>query len=165
MSLSVEINIEAGAWDELDDATALIEAALAAASTTARRRFARNTEVSVLLTDDAAVRSLNHTWRAQDKATNVLSFPARPMAGQPPHLGDIALAYETTQREAKSEGKSLRDHVSHLAIHGFLHLLGYDHETASEAETMEALERAALARLGITDPYEGSEPTSKGLLP
>ncbi|MBV1707245.1 MAG: rRNA maturation RNase YbeY [Hyphomicrobiales bacterium] len=165
MSLSIDINIEAGAWDDLADAPALIEAALAAAATTARRRFAKNTEVSVLLTDDAAVRSLNHAWRAQDKPTNVLSFPARPIAGQPPHLGDIALAYETTMREAKSEGKSPGDHVSHLAVHGFLHLLGYDHETPDEAEAMEALERAALARLGIADPYEGSEPAATGHAP
>ena len=163
MSLHVDINIEAGAWATIDNAPAIIKAALIAAATTARRRFAKHTEVSVLLTDDAAVRSLNHTWRAQDKPTNVLSFPAAPTPGQPPHLGDIAIAYETTMRESLSEGKSPRDHVSHLAIHGFLHLLGYDHETTTEAETMEALERAALARLNIADPYEGSELTLTGL--
>ncbi len=157
MSLNVEISNESAAWDEMAEAPAVIRTALAAAAKAARRRFAKDTEVSVLLSDDATIQILNRTWRDQDKATNVLSFPATPMPGQPPHLGDIVLAFETTMREAESEGKRAADHVSHLAIHGFLHLIGYDHETDAEAEAMEALERAALARLGIADPYGDSE--------
>lgn len=162
MSLSVEISIEAGAWDQLADAPALIRTALAAAASSARRRFAKQTEVSVLLSDDAAVRILNRTWRDQDKATNVLSFPATVLPGQPPHLGDIVIAFETAMREAQNEGKQPGDHVSHLVLHGFLHLLGYDHTTDAEAVVMEALERAALARLGIADPYEGTELAETG---
>jgi probable rRNA maturation factor len=107
------------------------------------------------LTDDAAIRALNNRWRGLDKPTNVLSFPA-PAALQgdsPVHLGDIAIAYETVAREAESEGKPLAHHLSHLAVHGFLHLLGYDHESEPEAEAMEQQERAILARLRIPDPY------------
>ena len=95
------------------------------------------------------------TWRGLDKPTNVLSFPG---SGSPSpkgvrHLGDLALAFETLAREAAEEQKSLADHVTHLIVHGTLHLLGYDHEADADAEEMEALEVAALARLGIADPY------------
>lgn len=112
-------------------------------------------EVAVLLAADASVRELNRTWRGRDQATNVLSFPAPPGASPPgtAHLGDIALAYETTLREAEAEAKSLVDHAIHLIVHGTLHLLGRDHAEEGEAETMEALEIEALARLGIADPY------------
>jgi len=111
--------------------------------------------LAVMLTDDAAIRALNNQWRGLDKPTNVLSFPA-PAAlwgDSPVHLGDIAIAYETVAREADSEGKPLAHHLSHLAVHGFLHLLGYDHESEPEAEAMERQERAILARLRIPDPY------------
>lgn len=113
-------------------------------------------ELSVVFTDDAAVRELNAGWRGKDKPTNVLSFPAfstSPDAPLPPMLGDIVLAAETVAREAALEGKPLANHITHLVVHGLLHLLGYDHETDAEAEEMEALERAALARLAIPDPY------------
>ncbi|TIX40762.1 MAG: rRNA maturation RNase YbeY, partial [Mesorhizobium sp.] len=99
---------------------------------------------------------LNVGWRGKDKPTNVLSFPAFPFARGgplPPMLGDIVLAAETVVREAALEHKPLENHISHLVIHGLLHLLGYDHETDAEAELMEATERAALARLAIPDPY------------
>ncbi|MDO9426659.1 MAG: rRNA maturation RNase YbeY [Methylobacterium sp.] len=114
-------------------------------------------EVSVLLTTDAAVRALNKTWRAQDKPTNVLSFPSPP---QPPHagmarpLGDVVLAYDTMLRESAEQSKPLSHHLAHLLVHGTLHLLGQDHETGdADAEAMEALEVAALATLGVPDPY------------
>ena len=111
--------------------------------------------MSVLLTGDAEVRTLNARWRGQDKPTNVLSFPAAP-AGRPSEsatLGDIALAFETLAREAEAAGVPLADHYRHLVTHGFLHLIGYDHETDEEAERMEALEKRILARLGVGDPY------------
>jgi probable rRNA maturation factor len=116
-----------------------------------------------MLTDDAGIRTLNANWRGIDKPTNVLSFPAlQPtgpsLPGDPPRmLGDIAIAYETTRREADDEGKAFDHHLSHLAIHGFLHLIGYDHETDEEAGEMESLEREILARLGIPDPYAPQE--------
>jgi probable rRNA maturation factor len=101
------------------------------------------------------VQALNRDWRGIDKPTNVLSFPApEPAAGiRPRPLGDIAIAYETTRREAESESKPFAHHLSHLAVHGFLHLIGYDHETDDEAETMENLEREILSQLGVPDPY------------
>jgi len=106
-------------------------------------------ELSLMLTDDDEVRRLNARWRRQDKPTNVLSFPA----GDPVMLGDVVLAFETVAREATEQGKTFGDHVSHLVVHGALHLIGYDHIKAREAATMEALERRVLAGLGIDDPY------------
>jgi probable rRNA maturation factor len=120
--------------------------------------------MSILLADDAAVRELNRTWRGKDVPTNVLSFPATEtaegevpqpeFAGVPLELGDIALAYETCEREARAQGKRFADHVAHLVSHGVLHLLGYDHLDDDEAQRMEALEIRILAGLGIADPYE-----------
>lgn len=107
--------------------------------------------VSLLLGDDAAIAELNRTWRGKEGPTNVLSFPAaRAQAG---FWGDIALAAETIVAEAQFQGKSFDNHAAHLAVHGFLHLLGYDHETESQAAEMEARERAILAGLGVEDPY------------
>jgi probable rRNA maturation factor len=101
------------------------------------------------LADDEALRELNARWRGKETATNVLSFPAPEGFG----LGDIALAFETVAAEAQAQGKSLAAHASHLIVHGFLHLLGYDHEDEGEAVEMEARERAILATLGVADPY------------
>ena len=116
-----------------------------------------NGELAIVLTDDAAIRTLNRDWRGKDAPTNVLSFPAAapsaPRAGDARLLGDIVIAYETTAREAVAEGKPFAHHLAHLAVHGFLHLLGYDHETDAEAEAMEALEIAVLRRLGVPNPY------------
>ena len=107
--------------------------------------------VTVLLADDQRLRELNASFRGKDKPTNVLSFsPGRNDAG---YLGDIALAYGVVAKEARSQRKALADHAAHLAIHGVLHLLGYDHEDGKEAERMEALEIALLQRLTIADPY------------
>lgn len=107
--------------------------------------------IAILLTDDATVRDLNARFRGQDKPTNVLSFPAPEGPGS--HLGDIALAFGVCAREAGEQAKPLADHLRHLVIHGVLHLIGWDHETDTEAEAMEALERRLLARLGVPDPY------------
>ena len=153
--IELDIAVEGGDWASVADAGDLarraVEAALAVASDAPRGPV----ELSLLLTDDAAVQTLNRAWRGQNKATNVLSFPApeHPGIPGPRHLGDVALAYETLVREAEAERKSLRDHTAHLIVHGTLHLLGYDHELEGQAEIMEALEVKALARLGIADPY------------
>lgn len=115
-----------------------------------------DSELSLVFTDDANIRTINSKWRHIDKATNVLSFPAFPMQpGQRPGpiLGDIVIARETVQREAQEENKSFDDHLSHLIVHGLLHLTGYDHQNDEEAEQMESLERKILASLGISDPY------------
>lgn len=110
-------------------------------------------EVVVLLTDDETVRDLNARFRGKDRPTNVLSFPA-PETAQP-HLGDLVLASGVCLSEAAEQGKTIGDHLSHLVVHGVLHLLGHDHEDDAEAEAMEAKERAILAGLGVADPYAG----------
>jgi probable rRNA maturation factor len=122
-------------------------------------RPADRLEVSILLTDDAQVRQLNRDYRHKDKPTNVLSFPAldddTPIPPEGPVLlGDVIIARETTEREAYEESKSLKNHLSHLVVHGVLHLLGYDHIEDDEAEEMESLERSILGALGVPDPYE-----------
>ena len=110
--------------------------------------------VTVVVDDDARIRELNRLWRGFDKPTNVLSFPSPDTQPGPARtLGDIAISYETAAREAAAEDKSFADHIAHLSVHGFLHLLGYDHESDDDAEEMEGLERAILARIGISDPY------------
>lgn len=108
-------------------------------------------DVVILLTDDETVRELNARFRGKDRPTNVLSFPAPENAR--PHLGDIVLAHGVCAAEARDQGKPFADHLSHLVIHGLLHLTGHDHEADDEAEAMEAQERTLLAALGIPDPY------------
>ena len=115
-----------------------------------------DSELSLVFTNDADIREINGKWRHIDKPTNVLSFPAFALQpGQEPEeiLGDIVIARETVEREAAEEDKSFDDHLSHLVVHGLLHLMGYDHQNDEEAEQMEALERKILASLGISDPY------------
>jgi probable rRNA maturation factor len=152
--IELDTMIQAGDWARLDDAEALAQRAAEAAAFVADEAD-EDLEISVMLTDDVAIRELNRTWRGKDKPTNVLSFPAPEQPGSmgSRHLGDIALAYETLVREAEDESKDLSHHFAHLIVHGVLHLLGYDHEVEAEAEIMEALEVKALATLGIADPY------------
>lgn len=107
-------------------------------------------QVAVVLMDDATIAEINHQFRSKNKPTNVLSFPSDE-AGE---LGDILLAYETIAREAAEQGKSLKAHITHLLVHGTLHLLGYDHETDEDANIMESLEIAICSQLGIDNPYE-----------
>jgi probable rRNA maturation factor len=151
----LDVAVAAGDWSALGDPETAIREAVDAALRVASDAPREDVEVSVLLSDDAGIRALNRAWRGQDKATNVLSFPAprHPEAPGARPLGDLAFAAETLRREAEAEGKSLTDHFAHLAIHGTLHLLGYDHALEAEAEIMEALEVKALATLGIADPY------------
>lgn len=154
MTLHMEIDIEAGDWSRAGDIEGLARAAVAAALAVVPRSAEQPSQVSILFTDDAHVRELNRAFRGEDKPTNVLSFPSPPpQPGQPRHLGDIALAYETLLAECEAEGKSLADHARHLIVHGVLHLLDYDHQSEAEAEAMEALEIRALGSLGVADPY------------
>ena len=145
---ALEIVVESPLWKTKRNAKTILQRAVAAASAACKAKG----ELCIVLTDDAAVRKLNRSWRGLDEPTNVLSFPALKAAGES-MLGDIVIAYETTAREALAESKPFPHHLSHLAVHGFLHLLGYDHATDDEAEAMERLERAILARLDVPDPY------------
>ncbi len=149
--IDIDIVTNADGWDALPDAVNVIHRAVAAAA--AQQGLAG--DVTVVLSDDEEIRALNRDWRGFDKPTNVLSFPAAPVPGNDdqPSLGDIVLAIETVQREAAEEGKALADHVSHLAVHGLLHLAGHDHDTDEKAQAMEELERQILAGLGVGDPY------------
>jgi len=117
-----------------------------------------DTELSIVLADDGRVRELNRDYRNRDQPTNVLSFPADDenathIPGRPRMLGDVIVALETTEREARDSGKPLADHLAHLVVHGVLHLLGLNHRTEAEAETMEDKEREILSSLGVKDPY------------
>jgi probable rRNA maturation factor len=157
-----EVLVVAGCWQTEPDAEAVIDRASATAAEIVNANLGE-AELAVMLTDDAGIRTLNSNWRGIDKPTNVLSFPALPPTGAggpddaPRMLGDIAIAYETTRREADDEQKPFDHHLSHLAVHGFLHLIGYDHETDNDAEAMETLEAEILAQLGIPDPYADRE--------
>jgi probable rRNA maturation factor len=154
----LEVLVVADCWQSEPDAEAVIRRAVATAAELVAADVG-DTELAVMLTDDAGIRTLNNNWRGIDNSTNVLSFPALQPSGRrgpadPPRmLGDIAIAYETTRREADEEQKPFDHHLSHLAIHGFLHLIGYDHEKDEPAEIMEELEREILSQLGIPDPY------------
>ena len=174
-SPSIEVAIGNGAWRTIvTDPEPLVERAAHAAlrdpdaMVWVRRkappgRAARPIEVSIRLTDDAEVRSLNRLYRGQDKPTNVLSFPgddpSSPLEpGQPLMLGDVIVAFETTTAEATASGLPVEAHLTHLIVHGVLHLGGHDHEDDSEAARMEAIETRVLAGLGYADPYAMSEP-------
>ncbi|HZN28452.1 MAG TPA: rRNA maturation RNase YbeY [Xanthobacteraceae bacterium] len=151
-ALAVDIVVESPLWKAQRGADAMLRRALAAAAAAVPSEG----ELAVVLTDDAAIRALNRDWRGEDAATNVLSFPAKEARHDrraPRLLGDIVMAYETVAREAAAEGKPFMHHLAHLAVHGFLHLVGYDHEANEGADAMEALEIAILARLDVPDPY------------
>lgn len=158
LDIALDIALESGHWENLEGIDELAETAIAAAIVGSGAKIPPQAEVSLLLCDDTFIRELNQKWRGIDKPTNVLSFPGGPAQGGVlnPLLGDIVIAYETAVREAQEEDKLLRDHFVHLMVHGFLHLIGYDHLIAVEAEKMEALERSILAALGIDDPYLGA---------
>jgi probable rRNA maturation factor len=153
-----EVLVVADCWQSEPDSETVIQRAIAAAAGAVDEDVA-DAEVAVMLTDDAGIRTLNSNWRGIDKPTNVLSFPALQPEGAwqpgdaPRMLGDIAIAYEILRREADEEQKPFDHHLSHLAVHGFLHLVGYDHENDADAEAMEALEQDVLAQLGIPNPY------------
>lgn len=157
--LSIDVLVQSQQWAALEGVERLAERATAAALSHAGVALKAGAELSIALADDATVRQLNAQWRGLDKPTNVLSFPAAEPdeLSDAPHVGDIVLAFETVAREAREDGKTLADHTTHLIVHGVLHLVGLDHETDAEAEAMEALEIAALADLGVADPYADLE--------
>jgi len=163
-----EVLIVADCWLSEPGAEAVIQRAIATAAETVEADVGE-AEIAVMLTDDAGIRTLNKNWRGIDKPTNVLSFPALQPSGRggpddaPRMLGDIAIAYQTARMEADDEMKPFEYHLSHLAIHGFLHLIGYDHEKDGEAETMETLEAEVLAQLGIPDPFADRGPNAERL--
>src|SRR3954465_7724407 len=156
-----EVLVVADCWQTEPEVKTVIHRAIHAAAEIADADVGE-AELAIMLTDDAGIRTLNNNWRGIDRPTNVLSFPAlQPTAGAsadaPRMLGDIAIAYETTRKEADDEEKPFDHHLSHLAVHGFLHLIGYDHEKDGDAEVMETLEAEILAQLGISDPYADRE--------
>lgn len=152
-NLIIEIGCSSEGWARvLPDAEAVAERAAEAAWRAAGEGAA---ELSIQMSDDAEVQTLNRDYRGKDKPTNVLSFPAGDEGAveRPRLLGDVVLALETIEQEAAAQSKSLADHLSHLTVHGVLHLLGHDHETETQATAMEALETEILHGLGIANPY------------
>ena len=150
IGVKIDVMVESDLWKEKADVKSVARRAIAEA---AAMLSTAGAELAIVLTDDSTIRSLNRTWRGIDAATNVLSFPTIRAGGEPALIGDVVLAYETVAAEARAERKPFAHHVAHLAVHGFLHLLGYDHVRKKDAETMERIERAILARLAIPDPY------------
>jgi probable rRNA maturation factor len=175
--LKIDVLVESEHWQDAGAAKTVVRRALKQAAAALSTKTA---ELAIVLTDDAAMRSLNRNWRGVDAATNVLAFPLRNVAprrytarrpvghagshfGNPlrnhlndhlnDHLGDIVLAYETVKREARRDGKLFDHHLAHLVVHGFLHLLGYDHVNDAQARRMEKTERAILRDLAVPDPY------------
>lgn len=159
---TLEIDIDP-VWSDATDWEELADAAAQAAASVAPELAGEHMLVSLVMADDEEVHALNKQWRAKDKPTNVLSFPmlsredvliAADNPDAPAMLGDLILAHGVCAREAAEKGIAQTAHTTHLIIHGLLHLAGYDHETGeAEAEEMEALERKALALLGLADPY------------
>lgn len=145
--IDIDLKVDEPRWNELADLEKHISDALHAAEAVAGQAG----EVSLLLTNDPAMLALNAQFRGKDKPTDVLSFPADAMDA--PFLGDIAVGYQISRGDAEKQGKALCDHLAHLIIHGYLHLIGHDHMEDTDAEQMELLEKRALASLGIADPY------------
>lgn len=156
-ALAVEVVHHGGAWERSTISDPTVELAAHAAFAEVSPLPAGAYEATIVLTDDAEMQALNRTWRGKDTPTNVLSFPASDGPPAPGPLGDVVIAYETACGEAGDAGLALADHISHLVVHGVLHLLGFDHIEDDEAETMEDLERKALASIGIADPYRSGD--------
>lgn len=158
-AVAVDVIVEAGGWSEQAGSrrrlAGIADRAVSAALARARPPLAPGAETAVVFTDDAHVRELNRRHRAKDAPTNVLSFPAGPPVGGRfgPLLGDVVLAFETVSAEAAGKGVPFDHYISHMIVHGFLHLLGYDHRTDQEAVVMEGLETAIMTDLGMADPY------------
>lgn len=150
-SVKIDIRVESDLWKRKPDIKTVARRAIVKAATMVALP---KCELSVLLTDDPTIRTINADWRGVNAPTNVLSFPA-PGGGERPFIGDIVLAYETIAAEARAERKPFAHHFAHLAVHGFLHLLGYDHIRKKDAEIMEDAERGILRQLRIPDPYRG----------
>ncbi len=149
---AVDIDVQSPLWDAQPAAESAVRAAIAAAAALSTS----GGEVSILLTDDSAVRELNREWRGIDKATNVLSFPAPEILskGAAGILGDIVIAYETLARESADEDRDFLHHLTHLTVHGYLHLVGYDHQNDADAAAMESLESKIMTRMRLPDPWQ-----------
>jgi probable rRNA maturation factor len=161
-ALRIDVLVVSELWKKAGQAPSIVRRAVTRAA--AATRSTRGTELAIVLTDDSAIRLLNRDWRGIDAATNVLSFPAKHAVSEElgEHLGDIVLAFETIAREARGERKPFAHHVAHLAVHGFLHLVGYDHQDDEDATEMERAEREILRELAIPDPYRSrSRPRTK----
>lgn len=153
-SVQVDVVVEEPEWRHegrrlLSDLRRAAELTLSSQHASGTKPASKSAGMTILLGSDAKLKSLNGQFRGKSKPTNVLSFPSSDEA----YWGDVAIAYGVATSEAAAENKSLHDHVLHLAVHGVLHLLGYDHETARDARIMEPLEVEILAQLGIADPY------------
>lgn len=153
--LQIDFSLESGDWPDSEQLLNWCKTAFSAAFRVGQLKALPESEVSLVFIDDEGIRELNARWRDKDKATNVLSFPGSDPDDEVygPLLGDIVFASQTMQREAEELGIDFSDHLSHLAVHGLLHLFDYDHQEEDEAELMEELERRILADLGIADPY------------
>lgn len=177
ISLTIHLDTAVAGWKKsFTKMNEKIEMAVAAAFLDAKKPRAftgRNFEIAVLLSDDKTIKDLNHTFRGQNKPTNVLSFPQMKMEGLTAKmlkefpsegaipLGDVVLALQTIKRECREQKKTLENHTIHLVVHGTLHLLGYDHMKAKDAKIMEKLECDILESLGYPDPYHAIEPPQK----
>lgn len=152
----LEIEVDETAWKQLPDPETLLRRAAQATETVLGKDLS-DTVLTISLVTDDAVAELNQHWRNKTGPTNVLSFPAaRDMPlppGEPRLLGDIMLAAGVVKREAEQQSKSLEHHLVHLAVHGILHIMDYDHINESEANEMESLEIDILNVLGIANPY------------
>jgi probable rRNA maturation factor len=160
--LKIDVLVDSEHWKNAATAKAVIRRALKQAAATLSTKTA---ELAIVLTDDAAMRRLNRNWRGVDAPTNVLSFATKNPGDKldeqlGSHLGDIVLAYETVKREAHRAGKSFDHHLAHLVVHGFLHLLGYDHGNDAQARRMETTERSILRDLAVPDPYRATLSTA-----
>ena len=162
MTAKIDIAIAADAWRTVSEAERIVSSSVGACEAKLSR-VDDDAEISVVLCDDAEIRRLNRQWRGKDSATNVLSFPSPPGPGRQRHLGDIVIAFETVAREASEEAKTFGAHLAHMVVHGYLHLVGYDHENEADAEIMEGLEGEILAELGVEDPYNAPalDPTGR----
>ena len=151
--VEIDVIVRSARWRKRPTAKTIVKRAVLAA---AEAVSTPPTELAIVLSDDSAIQTLNRDWRGKNAPTNVLSFPAAAPGksrSAPPYIGDIVIAYQTVAREAVAEGKPFNNHLAHLAVHGFLHLLGYDHENNRDARKMERLERKILKRLAVPDPY------------
>lgn len=155
--VAIDIAVDCPDWSRMPDLDRLVGECAAAVLAHTGDDPGEGAEVSLLFCDDARIRELNRQFRGKDKATNVLSFPGPEEVGGAPVLGDIALAFQTIEREAREQGKSLEQHCRHMVVHGFLHLLGYDHEDPAEAEDMEAMEVQVLDDMGVANPYRDDD--------
>ena len=159
MTVACDILIDDARWSGRMDVEGVVNSVVAKALQVTKVVLNRDAEASFTFADDARIRELNAIWRKKDSATNVLSFPAADGAALKTSqlLGDVVLAYETIDREAIEEGKPFADHAAHMIAHGFLHLIGFDHEDDAQADEMEGVESRVLSGLGMPDPWADRE--------